>query len=827
MNWWIIWWLLRRHYLRLLSMAAVFAIVMLVIVIVDQIVLNIDQQIQVQTKPLVWADMLISSSQVISGGIRDTLNTQLAVYGWEYADYIQFYTTVWVDGVEPKLVKVIGAHKSYPRYGKIEVNSLLSSVQWFDLGRSWVYVDAETFRLVWGDESKIWNMITLWDTQLAILGIITDLPSAGVSLFDEGRIIIMPYNIISDTKLVEFGSRVEHQIQVRLDRESDATIIKQVIEDTYGEEYKVDLAQDRVQQLSSLTQQLDQYTSIIIIVVVILSLMMMRTAIMTMTWTVRHSIAVMRILGLTRIQTSAVSVSLYASMFVIGSILWVLWWWAIFQLLWSYEFAQDFIWSWSVLWTVWWVVLVSFVIACWQPLQYLVMTPPLDLLRSQDTQQSHRDQLIGIWLLVWWSWMMLALLTGAWWFSMMVTVVMTTVVGLGYWILMLWFGWLRRAMSSYRLTQFWWYDAIRQTVIPGNQTWLLVGGIVVSLVSFCVIVGVSLSLLERLDITAADQPNLFVLNVRNQDIKTIKTLDPASKLYDTILARISMIKGQALSQYLDTNLDNKARQWEYTREFNITSVNLDSSPVIQGEKLMSWWISLDAEFADWLWLWVGDRMSLLIQGREFDLTITNLRDSVRSGAEPFFYMQIDAEQFTQAPRTWFWVTRQQDSQLTDFKNQALNQIWGHLSFVDVGKIVWLVTEISRSIIAVIIWCMAIIILLIIALSITNNEASALISKSWYRLYYILGMTESDLRRKISRMMLLYVWVIMIWLVIITPLSLYGIYQLSSLLSWSWSAIRPMLWWVILTIMMVVLSYVIFHRRIITEVVRSNTKNTII
>jgi len=39
---------------------------------------------------------------------------------------------------------------------------------------------------------------------------------------------------------------------------------------------------------------------------------------------------------------------------------------------------------------------VSFVIACWQPLQYLVMTPPLDLLKDQDTQQSRRDQLVGI-----------------------------------------------------------------------------------------------------------------------------------------------------------------------------------------------------------------------------------------------------------------------------------------------------------------------------------------------------------------------------------------------------------------------------------------------
>gem|GEM_PF-5855956 len=47
---------------------------------------------------------------------------------------------------------------------------------------------------------------------------------------------------------------------------------------------------------------------------------------------------------------------------------------------------------------------------------------------------------------------------------------------------------------------------------------------------------------------------------------------------------------------------------------------------------------------------------------------------MRTGAEPFFYMQLDAEQFAQAPRTWFWVTRQAEDQLASFKTQALEQI---------------------------------------------------------------------------------------------------------------------------------------------------------
>lgn len=41
--------------------------------------------------------------------------------------------------------------------------------------------------------------------------------------------------------------------------------------------------------------------------------------------------------------------------------------------------------------------------------------------------------------------------------------------------------------------------------------------------------------MERLNISAVDQPNLFVLNVRTEDIATIEKIDPNNRLYDTIL----------------------------------------------------------------------------------------------------------------------------------------------------------------------------------------------------------------------------------------------------------------------------------------------------
>ena len=65
---------------------------------------------------------------------------------------------------------------------------------------------------------------------------------------------------------------------------------------------------------------------------------------------------------------------------------------------------------------------------------------------------------------------------------------------------------------------------------------------------------------------------------------------------------------------------------------------------------------------------------ITVQGRAFDLVVANLRKSIRTGTEPFFYMQLDKQQFEQAPRSWFWITRQQLDQLISFKKQMIQKI---------------------------------------------------------------------------------------------------------------------------------------------------------
>jgi hypothetical protein len=100
-----------------------------------------------------------------------------------------------------------------------------------------------------------------------------------------------------------------------------------------------------------------------------------------------------------------------------------------------------------------------------------------------------------------------------------------------------------------------------------------------------VITSVSLSFVDRLRISSLDQPNIFVLNVRNSDISNIESFDSGAKLYDTILARIQSINGMVLSEYLDKKFSDGKSKGEYTREFNTTTRSLKNSPLIRGTPL--------------------------------------------------------------------------------------------------------------------------------------------------------------------------------------------------------------------------------------------------
>jgi hypothetical protein len=301
--------------------------------------------------------------------------------------------------------------------------------------------------------------------------------------------------------------------------------------------------------------------------------------------------------------------------------------------------------------------------------------------------------------------------------------------------------------------------------------------------------------------------------VRTADIQTIEKIDTGAVLYDTILGRIWSINGVLLSDYLQSVW--KADSREFTREFNTTTRSLQNSPLIAGVLVQSGSMSLDESFAKDLWLKLWDIIWFYIQWRTFNLEVTSLRKRISTGTEPFFFIQLDDEQFEQAPRSRFRVTRKAD--VSSFKKIALEKVGPHLSFVDIEAIITLVSDVSTRILAVVFACMILIILLVLCVSIVSNESSALLSKNSYRLYYMLWMKKSDLILKSLRIVMLFIVIIWMALCILAPICLYMIFANASLLVWSWKSVWVLCGGVMIVLIVLLLSYRGFHRRIVKSI----------
>lgn len=112
--------------------------------------------------------------------------------------------------------------------------------------------------------------------------------------------------------------------------------------------------------------------------------MVMATATMTMTLRIKNSIAIMRIVGLTRPQTMVMTTLLLGSVFIIGAGIGIGLAYLIFANIGTLiPLAADFVRYPDQLVVIGLLAVISFFIACRQSLWYLTMTHPLSLLKQE------------------------------------------------------------------------------------------------------------------------------------------------------------------------------------------------------------------------------------------------------------------------------------------------------------------------------------------------------------------------------------------------------------------------------------------------------------
>lgn len=246
----------------------------------------------------------------------------------------------------------------------------------------------------------------------------------------------------------------------------------------------------------------------------------------------------------------------------------------------------------------------------------------------------------------------------------------------------------------------------------------------------------SLAFRDTLRTTTESRINTFAVNLLPSDYEKLSSWMLREDFYSTLRARIVTINDRTLAEHLNTPEVSR----EFTREFSVTDGETGNAILAGRAAKSEREVSIDSDFSERLGVFPGDRLRFAIAGREFDFTITGIRESVRNGTTPFFYFQIPENAIAGAPKTYFLATEVTGNADT-WKTRVIGETGSHVSFVDVGKILEQVRSYSQLVLQGVLALFAYIAAIGLLAFLTAEKSFFLLKIRKVQLYRLLGATE--------------------------------------------------------------------------------------
>lgn len=192
-----------------------------------------------------------------------------------------------------------------------------------------------------------------------------------------------------------------------------------------------------------------------------------------------------------------------------------------------------------------------------------------------------------------------------------------------------------------------------------------------------------------------DAPNHFVLNIlptdRDAFADRIAALsDHAAPLYPVVPGRLVAINGEPVRQLVSKDSQGERairRDLSLTWARDLPSDNqLTAGHWWEGERGELPGVSVEAELAESLQVWLGDRLSFTVGGLTRDVTVTSLREVNWDSFQPNFYMIFEPDTLQDVPATYmtsFHLPSGKDRELVqlarDFPSATILQVEALLS----------------------------------------------------------------------------------------------------------------------------------------------------
>lgn len=641
---------------------------------------SITNYLDIQTKESLGGDLVIQWARPLRDDQRSKIEALLG-NDFSHSASVRFFNSLSVGTGQPLLTTIVGYDDQYPLFGTLETTTNATSG---------VYISTSLASQV----APTTQALQIGEANFPIAGEIITMPWLGLNTFDGGRIVLMPIAQVASTQLIQTGSRVSYRHAYRIPWGASEELAKRI---------ELLVPEQEVTSLDSARSQREQFftqlKSVILLALcslIILTYSGLRIVNDMLLRRLLDSLRLIRILGTTRKRLFLAWCFILISLLFIAFLLWGSLGYQAWQLLPRQQFAfhpsrdrLPYVFSCLVTMGIMAALLFSRQ-ALFQ--QDNVIATSLYTMTNKKQQRWSRLVIAAVLLLA--LVMELGVSTRSLLLWSAVVGWLLAVYAIVYTLLML----FARLTKGWKTKQLAWWWVLRRSSQPGSPMPLILTIItsILSISGLCFLFRQSVQ-----DYTTTfrtnEQANTFILNLREEDTTQFKTMFSWASLYDVILGRIITLDGKTLSEVLTTK---KLSAGSYTREFNMTTIAQQDtviagkvvwSPIEQGE------VSVDSRVAEALGIEIGSEITMSIVGREFSLRVVQLRRTTRNAIRPFFFFQLSPEQFVDAPRSYFSVHYFPVAERPAILKNISQQLWPHLSFIEVDAIIQQVEELLQAI----------------------------------------------------------------------------------------------------------------------------------
>ena len=698
----------KASFSRLLLFMASIILGISAVVSIQSFSKNLKENIAIQSKALMGADFVIDSDQPPNEKVMSIIDS----LGGADGRAIGFPSmALFPKSGDSKLVGVRGIEGAYPFYGELETQPESAAEQYQN--KEGALVDATLmlqYALKPGDSVKLGNSV------FAILGALISAPgtsSIGTSIAPP---VIIPYDAVDATGLVQVGSRVGYDFYFVAKPEQDLVALdKQVDPQLDVENADLDTHISTAERLGRSYDNFGKFLNLIAFIALLLGCMGVASSIHIYVQEKLRSVAILKCIGATRRQTFLIYLLQMAGMGLLGGIFGVLGglllqqsFPLLLQGLLPFEVQISLVPT-ALLSGLVLGILLSVLFAL-MPLLNTWFVSPLRALRVEENgfKKSRTAQIfvsLGILLFVFsFSFWLIGSIQYALFFVLGVLVVFALLGGVA--------NLFMRTIKRYFPTS--WGFTTRQSLLnlyrPNNQTRMLILAIGLGTFLISTLYFTRDILLAQVSLEASENtPNLILMDVQTEEKAAAAESIEASGLavlnnIPIVTMRMHKIKDRPVRELiLDTT--TTLNRWVLFHEFRVTyrdslvasERTVDGSWPQEAEENSLVPISMSANVAEDAQVKVGDTLVFNIQGVLTETRVAHLREVDWARMQINFSILFPSGVLEEAPQFHVLTTKAPDADKSASLHRLLVQKIPTVSIIDLRQIFTVIEEILGKI----------------------------------------------------------------------------------------------------------------------------------